>query len=75
MNSTTRLERILRTPEVLELLGISRSSLYGKINPKAKQFDASFPRPLKLGASSIGWRLSSLMAWIESLDGAATQRI
>lgn len=75
MKSTTQLDRILRTPEVLELLGISRSSLYGKINPKAKQFDASFPRPLKLGASAIGWRLSSLMAWIESRHSATTQRI
>ncbi|WP_241767212.1 AlpA family phage regulatory protein [Buttiauxella noackiae] len=58
--------RILRMPEVTMMLGISRSSIYEKLNPKSKYYDADFPKPIRLGAASVGWRSTSLDEWIAS---------
>lgn len=61
-------ERIVRIKEVVQLLGISRSTIYDKLNTSSKRHDPSFPKPVKLGGAAIGWRLSMILAWIESLN-------
>lgn len=72
---TTQVQRsaVLRLKKVTEKTGLSRSSIYYKINPASKYFDASFPKPIRLGAGSIGWLESDLDAWLTSrpLVGAA----
>ncbi|EHT7755497.1 AlpA family phage regulatory protein [Escherichia coli] len=35
--------RILRMTELTAILGISRSSIYEKLNPKSRYYDAEFP--------------------------------
>ena len=58
--------RILRMPELTMILGISRSSIYEKLNPRSKYYDAEFPKPVRLGAASVGWQSVSIEAWIAS---------
>ncbi|HHQ6548820.1 TPA: helix-turn-helix transcriptional regulator [Serratia fonticola] len=58
--------RILRMPELTMILGISRSSIYEKLNPKSRYYDADFPRPVRLGAASVGWQSAAIEAWIAS---------
>lgn len=58
--------RILRMTELTAILGISRSSIYEKLNPKSRYYDAEFPRPVRLGAASVGWRSTAIDAWIAS---------
>ncbi|MRT14783.1 AlpA family phage regulatory protein [Enterobacteriaceae bacterium RIT711] len=58
--------RILRMAELTALLGISRSSIYEKLNPKSRYYDADFPKPIRLGAASVGWRSTSVDEWIVS---------
>ncbi|SUX84361.1 Predicted transcriptional regulator [Citrobacter koseri] len=41
--------RILRMAELTAFLGISRSSIYEKLNPKSRYYDADFPKPIRLG--------------------------
>ncbi|USE81132.1 AlpA family phage regulatory protein [Cupriavidus gilardii] len=50
-------ERILRLPEVQQRIGLSRSSIYARIQ------EGSFPRPIKLGHAS-GWIETEVHAWI-----------
>ncbi|HDY8460546.1 TPA: AlpA family phage regulatory protein, partial [Klebsiella pneumoniae] len=38
--------RILRMTELTMMLGISRSSIYEKLNPKSRYYDAEFPKPV-----------------------------
>lgn len=66
MNSTPRAEKIIRCREVQERCGISRSSLYEKLNPKSLRYDKEFPKPLKLGAKSVGWLESDVQTWINN---------
>ena len=42
-------QRILRLPEVLQKVGLSRSSIYRMIN------NEEFPAPLRLSSNAIGW--------------------
>ncbi|QIB30695.1 AlpA family phage regulatory protein [Providencia stuartii] len=58
--------RILRMTELTVLLGISRSSIYEKLNPRSKYYDPDFPKPIKLGASSVGWQYASVEKWLTS---------
>ncbi|EOS8501576.1 hypothetical protein LNGFDJGK_03173 [Enterobacter hormaechei] len=57
---------ILRMTELTAILGISRSSIYEKLNPKSRYYDAEFPKPVRLGAASVGWRATAIDEWIAS---------
>ena len=58
------MDRILRLAEVLEITGLSRSSLYRAIR------EGRFIPPVELGKNSRGWRASEIQAWIASLRPA-----
>lgn len=60
--------RIIRIKEATYITGISRSSIYDKLNPSSKRHDPSFPKPVKLGMAAIGWHLEEILVWIKSLN-------
>jgi len=67
MNRTSQMvDKVLRIKKMNEKTGLSRSSTYNKINPASKYFDPSFPKPVRLGASSVGWVESEVDEWIAS---------
>lgn len=53
---------IRRIKRVQEMTGLSRVTIYRRIQ------EGSFPRPLKLGANSVGWRESDVLDFINSLQ-------
>jgi prophage regulatory protein len=59
-------EIIFRRRQVEQLTGLSRSSIYERLNPRSRYYDADFPKPVQLGARAVGWRASEIAAWIES---------
>ncbi|ENA4487908.1 AlpA family transcriptional regulator [Escherichia coli] len=66
-NQTGQLDtpsRILRMAELTRLLGISRSTIYVKINPAPKYHDPTFPKPIRLASASVGWRASAIDEWL-----------
>ncbi|NHV25941.1 AlpA family transcriptional regulator [Burkholderia sp. D-99] len=65
-NEETTQINILRLKRLKEKTGISRSTVYNKMNPESKYYDAEFPRPIRLGDSSVGWRESDVDAWLAS---------
>jgi prophage regulatory protein len=52
--------RLLRQPEVISRLGISRSTLINWYN------SGKFPKPIKLSERVIAWPESVVNDWIES---------
>lgn len=50
--------------ELTNIIGISRSSIYDRMDTKFKRYDATFPQPLKLGTAAR-WRLDEVDKWIE----------
>lgn len=60
-------DEILRMRDLCGLLALSRSTVYEKINPKSRRYDAKFPKPFKLSVAAIGWRKSDILIWIDQL--------
>src|SRR3990167_9283083 len=65
-NSNKLMLRILRMRQLRERLGLSTSITYDRLNPMSPRYDCSFPRPIKLGASAVGWIEEDVCRWIES---------
>ena len=60
MNAQLEEHRIVRRDEVSRLTGLARATIYKKVA------DGSFPEPIRLGARSVGWRLSDIVAWLQA---------
>ena len=56
--------KILREPEVREVTGLSRATLW------RKEREGTFPRRVKLGANSVGWHSDEISEWIANLPRA-----
>lgn len=57
------MERILRIPEVVEITGLSRTTIWRRVK------SGDFPAPVRLGSlgtRSVGWRESAIREWLES---------
>jgi len=65
--------RILRLKDVQQRIGVSRPTIYRWLDKTAKNHDPMFPRPVSLGANSVGWVEAELDAWLESRIRASRQ--
>lgn len=54
-------DRIIRSKEVQEMTGLSRTTLWRMENK------GEFPRRVNLGVGSVGWRLSEVKEWIANI--------
>lgn len=54
-------DKILRAPDVLNIVALSRTTLWRKVR------NGSFPAPLQLGTNSIGWLESTINEWMKNL--------
>lgn len=57
---------IIRLKEVITRTGLSRTTIYNKLNNKSSQFDPNFPSRIQLGASSVGWVELEVNEWIHN---------
>ena len=55
------MDRILRIPEVVEITGLSRTTIWRRVR------SGDFPPPVRLGSPatrSVGWRESEIRKWV-----------
>jgi prophage regulatory protein len=52
--------QILRLPQVISEVGLSRSAIYQRIS------EDNFPKSINLGGRAVGWLASDIQAWIKS---------
>lgn len=57
------LEDIMRLPDVMRVVGLSRPSIYRMVGL------GEFPQQVKMGSASVGWVRSEIAAWIEERKG------
>jgi len=50
-------DRILRIKTVLERTGLSRSTMYRRME------EGTFPKNVQISARCVGWRESAIIAW------------
>lgn len=58
--------KIIRRPEVESITGLSRSTIYFKMEKD------TFPKPIKLSERSVGWLEHEVQAWLK--DRISTSR-
>ena len=63
---TFQMNQIINIKEVIKLTSISRAKIYEMINVDSKYYDPSFPKPVRLSQSRIGWMALEIHQWIES---------
>lgn len=56
---TKTTHRLMRMNEVIRMTGLSRSSIYDRMNA------GLFPRSCSLGSRSVAWVESEVMEWVE----------
>lgn len=56
--------QILRLPEVKQITGLGRSSIYQMMA------DGTFPHSVALGLRAIGWRVGDIRDWLLSRETA-----
>ena len=56
--------QILRRKQLETHIGLSRSSIYKMMA------DGRFPRPIKLGRRSVGWRTAEIERWLDEMQEA-----
>lgn len=63
------INRVLRLKSLIERLGVGRSTVYDRLNPRSPRYDASFPKPIRLSSGggkrgAVGWLESEVSQWI-----------
>ena len=53
-------DRLLRRPEVEEITGLSRSTIYRHLE------QGIFPKPVRIGPRAVRWSLSEILNYIKS---------
>ena len=51
---------ILRLPQVMQLVGLGRTTIYDMMEK------GIFPRSISLGTRAIGWRVGDIRRWLEA---------
>lgn len=62
------MDKLLRLPQVRELTGLGRSTIYRLMD------EGEFPRQLAISRGIVGWRESDIQKWIESRQLAIEAR-
>lgn len=62
---TFQMNQIINIKEVIQFTSISRAKIYEMINVDSKYYDPSFPKPIRLSESRIGWVALEVHQWIE----------
>lgn len=51
------IKKMYRLPEVMDMTGLSRSSIYLRVSTD------EFPKPVKIGRRAVGWPEDTIIAW------------
>ncbi|ENV17817.1 helix-turn-helix transcriptional regulator [Acinetobacter guillouiae] len=70
MNAITgqnfQMNQIINIKEVILFTSISRAKIYEMIKVDSKYYDPTFPKPVRLSESRIGWVALEVHQWIEA---------
>ena len=56
--------KVLRVKDVTAKTGLARSTIYDRLSNSSPRYDNTFPKPLKIGKSAVGWFEHEVEAWL-----------
>ena len=57
----------MRFKDVIQATGLSRSSIYNRLDSNHRSFDPDFPQPSSYGPRLVVWKESEIADWIEKI--------
>ena len=57
---------IIRPSACDKKIGLKKTAVYDKLDPRSPRYDASFPKPIRLGLRAVGFLEHELDEWIEA---------
>jgi prophage regulatory protein len=64
---------IIRLKQLEKKIGLKRSSIYEKSNPRSHRYDPTFPVMVSLGERSVGWYSHEVDEWLLQLQKKRVQ--
>lgn len=60
---------LIRLPQLRKLTGLSKSTIYSRLQEGGRYYDPCFPKPVKLSSNGrvVAWILPEVEKWIENL--------
>lgn len=58
--------RVLRLQEVLDLLSISKSYHFAKLDKNSKSYDPTYPKPISVGERSVRYIEQEVIDWVNA---------
>ncbi|UYF80262.1 helix-turn-helix transcriptional regulator [Acinetobacter ursingii] len=63
---TFQMNQLINLKQVVELIGVCRSTIYEMMDENSPYYDPTFPRKVKITQNRIGWSAYEIHQWIES---------
>ena len=63
--------RLVRLPEVENLIGLKKSTIYNLMRKPLE--DGGFPRPVPLGSRTVAWSENAVLTWVNARIAEAQQ--
>jgi len=65
IQSTEYQYQVFNIKAVIEITALSRSTIYELIKPISEYYDPTFPKPIHLTQTRIGWVSQEIYDWLE----------
>ena len=65
VGQTFQMNQFISIKQVVNFVGVGRSTIYEMMDEKSKYYDPTFPKPVRLSESRIGWSAWEINQWIE----------
>ena len=62
---TFQMNQLINLKQVVELIGVCRSTIYEMMDENSPYYDPSFPKKVKITQNRIGWSAYEIHQWIE----------
>ena len=61
---TNQVTRIIRIKELISIVGLSRATIYNRMDRRSTRYDPDFPKKVSLGGNSVGWIKEEVEEWL-----------
>lgn len=55
---------LIRLNEVCQLIGMSKATVWAKLNIDSPYYDKAFPKQIRISKRAVAWDKAEVMAWI-----------
>ncbi|NLN58910.1 MAG: AlpA family phage regulatory protein [Gammaproteobacteria bacterium] len=66
VGQTFQMNQLINLKQVVELIGVCRSTIYEMMDENSLYYDPTFPKKVKITQNRIGWSAWEINQWIEA---------